>query len=342
MAILVRGRSAVRILVFGGTRFSGAWFVRAAVARGHALTLVHRGRSAGAAVDGVEHVVVERDSPEARDALRGRSFDAVVDFSGFVPRVVRESYGVLGEIGHVSFVSSLSAYAEHAVPGRDEADALASPPPPEVEVVDGETYGGLKVACEREVVAAVGDRCHLVRPGLIVGPLDPTDRFTWWPVRVARGGRALAPAPRETLVQVVDARDLADFLLVSAEEGHTGASNAVCDPVPMGAVLDACIDAVGPDAAEVVWADGAWLEERGVQPWAELPLWVGTDPGYAGFGSRSNARARALGLSPRPLGETVADTLAWARTARTTPRTGLDPAREAALVAEWEAMPPTS
>jgi 2'-hydroxyisoflavone reductase len=291
---------------------------------------------------GVEHIVGDRDPaadgalPRALPALAGRDFDAVVDFSGYLPRVVAAALDALDRVPYTLFVSSISAYVEGLPPGADESAPLHDPPAPEVEEITGETYGGLEVACERVVQDRTGGDCLLLRPGLIVGPRDPTDRFTWWPVRVAAGGAVLAPGPAEQPTQFIDARDLAGFVLGCLEQRRTGAVDGTGRPVALGEVLAACRDAAGYGAGTPVWTAPAWLEAEGVRPWSELPLWVGTDPDNAGFGRRDTARARAWGLRTRPLAETVRDTLAWARAVGKVPgemAAGMDPARESALLA---------
>lgn len=332
----------MKLLVFGGTRFCGSFFAEKARDAGHALTLVHRGGSAGAAMAGVEHIVGDRDPaadgdlPCALPALAGRDFDAVVDFSGYLPRVVAAGLDALDRVPYTLFISSISAYVEGLPPGADESAPLHTPPAPDVEEITGETYGGLKVACERVVQDRTGGDCLLLRPGLIVGPRDPTDRFTYWPVRLAAGGAVLAPGPADQPTQFIDARDLADFVLACLEARRTGAVDGTGRPVALDQVLAACAEAAGPTAGTPVWADPAWLEAEGVEPWSELPLWVGTDPDNAGFGRRDTARAQAWGLRTRPLAQTVADTLAWARTQAKAPgamAAGLDAEREAALLA---------
>lgn len=357
----------MRILIFGGTRFAGSFFAERAIEAGHSVTQFHRGLSHGASLAGVEHLIGDRDSrgaekrakqlaalqarldageidalpevppevPLGLHLLSGRSFDVVVDFSGYLPRVLSESLDALGEVGYYLFISTCSVYSDGETSNLAEDGPLETPPAPDVEEITGDTYGGLKVACERVIQQRV-PRHAIVRPGLIVGPRDPTDRFTWWPARVADGGELIAPAPAETCVQGIDARDLADFVLRLVEAGTEGTYNAVGAPTPMGEVLSTCQEHAG--SAEVVWADGAWLEAADVKPWMQLPLWVGTDPEHAGWGSRSHAAASAAGLRLRPLSETVRDTLAWWReTGRTRDSmpTGLPAEREAELIRRW-------
>ena len=228
------------------------------------------------------------------------------------------------------FVSSRSVYADHSVPGLDETAALAELPPgaPSDEIT-GESYGPLKVACERAVQDAFAGRAVILRPGLIVGPHDPTGRFTYWPSRVAEGGDVLAPAPPDQAVQLIDARDLAAFALALVERGAEGTFDVVTPAgmLTLGGVLDACREACGSEAAPV-WVDERFLLDHAVEPWTELPLWTpGED--FAGFQRSDTSRAVAAGLTVRPIAETAADTLAWAATAAPDPGAAMTREREA-------------
>ncbi len=323
----------MRILVLGGTRFLGRAFVEAALAGGHELTLLTRGVSNPDLFPNVEHIRSDRDG--GLEPLSGRSFDAVLDTCGYLPRVVRASSRLLEpNVGRYAFVSSISVYADETTPGQDESAAVITLPDPSVEEVTGQTYGGLKALCEAEVVDAFGDRALIIRPGLIVGPNDASDRFTYWVVRVARGGVVLAPDGPDYRTQFIDVRDLAEWILRSLERHARGVFNATgpAEPLPLGRLLEACRQAGGSDA-RFVWADEAFLLEHGVQPWTEMPLWI---PGREGVGGNAFdiSRALAAGLAFRPVEETVADTLAWARTrpAETAVRAGLTSEREGELL----------
>jgi nucleoside-diphosphate-sugar epimerase len=254
----------------------------------------------------------------------------------FPPDVARSAELLAGSAGRYLFVSSRSVYADHSQPGANEDSALAELPPgaPEDEIT-GESYGPLKVMCERAAQAAFGDRTLIIRPGLIVGPYDPTGRFTYWPVRVAEGGDVLAPAPPDQPIQVVDARDLAAFMLALLERDAGGAFDVVspAGTLTLGRVLDACVSVADGDARPV-WVDESFLLERDVEPWTELPLWTpGED--MAGFQRSDVSRALAAGLSIRPIEETVADTLRWAQEADPGPGSSMTREREAALLREW-------
>jgi 2'-hydroxyisoflavone reductase len=328
----------MRILVLGGTSFAGRHLVELALARGHDLVLFNRGRTGRELHPGVERVAGERAG--SLDGLRGRTFDAVVDMSGYFPPDVERSAQLLaGSAGRYLFVSTRSVYADHSRAGSNEDSALAELPPgaPDDEIT-GESYGPLKVMCERAVRETFGERALVLRPGLIVGPYDPTGRFTYWPVRVAEGGDVLAPAPPEQPIQVVDARDLATFALDLVERDAAGTFDVVCPAgrLTLGGVLDACVAAAG-GGARPVWVDEAFLLERGVEPWTELPLWTPGDD-MAGFQRSDVSRALAAGLDIRPIAETVADTLRWARETSPGPGASMTREREASLLREWRLL----
>jgi 2'-hydroxyisoflavone reductase len=329
----------MRILFIGGTVFLGRATVDSALARGHEVTLFNRGQSGPDLFPEVERLVGDRDG--ALDALHGRRFDAVVDTCGYAPRVVQQSAQLLADaVERYVFVSSLSAYAEPAAEGTTEDAPLAEMPEgvdPGTEEVTGETYGPLKVLCEREVARALPGRALLIRPGLIVGPYDRTDRFTYWPWRVARGGETLAPGRPERLVQFVDVRDLGDWIVGLLETGCAGAYNAITTPMPMAGVLEACQAVSGSDAT-LTWVDDAFLLEHEVGMWMEMPLWIPeSEPVAKGFFSYSNHKALSDGLTFRPLAGTVRATLDWARTRAADHewRAGMASEREAELLKVW-------
>jgi len=304
----------MRLLVMGGTVFLGRHIVAAATERGHELTLFNRGVSNPETVDGVEQLHGDREHDLA--LLAGRRWDAVIDTSGYLPRVVRASSELLaGAVDRYAFVSSISAYGVLPEPGLDENAPLAPPPPPGAEDVL-RYYSELKAACEGEVGRALPDRRLVVRPGLIVGPHDPTERFTYWVRRLAEGGRVLIPDAPGQPVQLIDARDLAGWIVRMAETGADGVFNATgpATPLTLGPMLERIRIATGC-AAELVPIEEDRLAEAGVEPWSELPLWLDLprQPDYRGFLAVDIGRALAAGLSFRPLEETVADTLAWSR-----------------------------
>ena len=319
----------MRILVLGGTQFLGRHAVEAALRRGHDVTLFNRGQTRPELFPDVEKVRGDRDGN--LDALRGRTFDAVVDTSGYVPRIVRETIDALGDVGHYTFVSSISVYADVSTAPTE------SSPVSELEEPTEEwrnAYGELKADCE-DVVRERFPGAFIPRPGLIVGPWDPTGRFTYWPQRLADGGRVLAPAPPEADAQVIDARDLADWIVRAAERGLAGTYNAVDRPVPRSRLVETCQRVAGVEA-DIVWVDGGFLAEHEIGEWMELPLWL-IDPGFAGMLSIDPSAALAAGLAPRPLEETVRDTLAWIAAGEAPAETdaGLDRAKEQSVLDAW-------
>jgi 2'-hydroxyisoflavone reductase len=301
----------VRLLLLGGTKFLGRHAVDAALAAGHEVTTFTRGRTNPGLFPEVEHLRGDRDGD--LEALRGRAWDGAIDTSGYVPRIVRQSAELLRDaVERYVFVSSISAYGDFSVP-IDEATPVAELDDPGTEDV-AEHYGALKAACEGVVEEIYGDRSARVRAGLIVGPFDPTDRFTYWPRRIAAGGRVLAPGVPEAPVQFVDARDLAAWLVQLALEGPGGLYNATgpAEPLTFAELLERSRATLGSNAT-VVWTDAQRVLDAGVAPWTELPLWL-PDPDYAGMSRADISRAVDAGLRFRPLEQTVADTLAWDRT----------------------------
>jgi 2'-hydroxyisoflavone reductase len=301
----------VKLLVLGGTKFLGRHAVDAALAAGHEVTAFTRGRTNPELFPEVEHLRGDRDGELA--ALEGRTWDGVVDTSGYVPRIVRRSAELLRDaVGRYVFVSSISAYGDFSAPITEQTPVAELDDPDTEEIM--EHYGALKAACERVVEDVFGKRSARVRAGLIVGPFDPTDRFTYWPRRIAAGGEVLAPGDPDAPVQFVDARDLGAWLVRLALGGPGGVYNATgpAEPLSFSDLLERTREAIGSDAS-VVWTDGARVLEAGVQPWQELPLWLPDDE-YAGMSRADISRALEAGLRFRPLEETVLDTLAWDRT----------------------------
>jgi len=318
----------VRLLLLGGPKFVGRAVIDVASARGHEVTLFNRGTTGAGLYPELDRVVGDRDG--GLEGLRGREWDAVVDTSGYLPRVVGQSAGLLADaVGHYVFVSSISVYASFAEV-VDEGSELAELSAPGSEDISAD-YGALKALCEREVDTAFPGRSTAVRAGLIVGPHDPTGRFTYWPHRVARGGDVLVPGPAWRPVQLVDVRDLAAWIVTAAEERLSGAFNAT-GPATMGAVLDAARRASG-STARAVEVDDAFLTGQGVGEWMELPLWI--DPSnddWRHFMEVDATRATAAGLTFRPLDETVAGALAEAALVE---GVGLTPERETELLTAW-------
>jgi 2'-hydroxyisoflavone reductase len=328
----------MRLLVIGGTRFVGRGVVQFALDAGHEITLFNRGQTDPGAYPETEHLVGDRDG--GLDVLRDRTWDAVIDTCGYVPRVVKASAELLsGSVGHYTFVSSLSVYADDRTPGQDESAPLLRLEDPTVEEVTGESYGGLKVLCEQAVDEAFPGRALIVRCGLIVGPEDYSDRMPYWVRRVAEGGEVLAPGPRDYPVQVIDARDLGAWMVSCAEAGTVGTYNATGPVVPhtLEALFDTCRAASGSDA-RFTWVSPEFVAEQGVEGWTDLPLWLPL-PEFGGVMTSDVRRAAAAGLRQRSLEETVRDTLAWDRERpHDEPmKAGLTREREAELLAAWHA-----
>ena len=332
----------MRILVIGGTRFVGRHFVEAALGGGHEMTLLHRGRSGTDLFPQAEHLLTDRDGD--LDVLSGRSWDATVDVCAYVPRqVTRLADALAGGGGHHVFISSVSAYQEPSVPGAtEETLLLAELDDPDVEDVTNETYGGLKVACERAASKAYGERLSIVRPTYVVGPWDPTGRFTWWVDRLAKGGEVLAPGPRESPMQVIDARDMAAWMLGLLELEHYGAFHAVspAPPFGMGDLLEQSAAAISPSGTTLTWVDADWLSEQG-ENGMSLPLWTEGTPEWSM--ALDPAAAFATGLRPRPVADTVRDTLDWQQAESDVLREGwgISPEREAELLSAWHQRGPT-
>ncbi|HEV7128787.1 MAG TPA: NAD-dependent epimerase/dehydratase family protein, partial [Ktedonobacterales bacterium] len=309
----------------------------------HSVTIFTRGQHPAPLDPRVEQLRGNRDGDLA--ALDGHSWDAAIDTSGYVPRVVRGSVERLaGIVGHYTFISSISVFAAFPVRGQDESAPLATLADPTVEVVTGETYGALKALCEQAAEAALPGRVLTIRPGLIVGPYDPTDRFTYWPHRIAQGGAVLAPGQPGQDAQFIDARDLAEWIVRMVEGGKTGIYNATgpAAPLTMGALLDACCAVSGGDA-QLTWADEDFLLARGVEPWSEMPLWIPVktpegEPDMTGHSAVNCAKAIAAGLTFRPLDVTIRDTLAWDATRPVDHewKAGLKREREAEVLAAWQ------
>lgn len=331
----------MHLLILGGTVFLGRALVDAALARGHQVTLFNRGQHPATFGPGVEQLHGDRDG--GLEALRGRRWDAVIDTSGYVPRVVRAAAELLaGAVNHYTFISSISVYPHFKRAGIDESDPVAELADPSVEAVDGETYGPLKALCEQAVAVALPGRTLVIRPGLIVGPHDPSDRFTYWVHRIAQGGEVLAPGRPTRHTQLIDVRDLAEWTLAMVEARQTGVYNATgpSRPLEFGAALDVCRVASQSDA-RLTWVAEDFLAEHEVGPWIELPLWLPeTDPDMVGFAAIDCTKAIGAGLVFRDLAETVRDTLAWqaSRPADYAWRAGLAPEREAELLRAWHSQ----
>jgi len=332
-----------KILILGGTKFLGPALVEAARRRGHTLTLFNRGKTNPHLFPDLEKLHGDRDGK--LEALAGRTWDAVIDDSGYVPRIVKLSADLLApNVGQYLFVSSISVYRDDVPAGSDETAPVQELADPKSEEVRKD-YGALKAACERAAEASMPGRTTIVRPTLIVGPDDPTDRFTYWPVRLDRGGEVLAPGDGEDPTQIVDVRDLAEFMIGLVEGNVTGVFNAAGPEktMTMKAMLEGTAKGVGSKAT-LTWVPAKFLEAQKVEPWGDMPAWIPKGP-ESGAMAVSNARAIAKGLRFRPVADTARDTLAWWRKEPEERRkgklkAGLTPEREAEVLAAWKASRP--
>jgi 2'-hydroxyisoflavone reductase len=310
----------LRILILGGTKFLGRAATEAALERGHELTLFNRGKTSPKLFPEVEQL--RGDRKRDLTLLAGRTWDAVIDPSGYVPVDVRASAEQLRAAGRYVFISSVSVYADFSTgPTESSPTAELGSMPADELAADYSNYGPLKALAEAEVDGVFGERALIVRPGLIVGPHDPTGRFTYWAQRLARGGEILAPGPPERLAQFVDVRDLAEWILSAVEQGVSGTFNATNEGVAWGELLA---------DADVTWVSDEFLQEHEVGPWMELPLWL-PDPEWAGMHATDVSRAVAAGLRFRSL----EDTISGAATAPAAEGVGLTPEREAELLTAW-------
>jgi 2'-hydroxyisoflavone reductase len=329
----------MRILMIGGTRFIGRHVVEQALDRGHDVTVFHRGRSGTDLFRGHDRVqVLTGDRNSDLSALAEGEWDATVDTCAYLPAQVQELAGALGERGgRYLLISSVSAYRtpEHA--SYTEDAPLAELDDPTVEEVTGETYGGLKVLCERAAVDRFGPSTLIVRPTYVVGPDDYTWRFPWWVARMARGGEVLAPGPAGAPAQVIDVRDMAAWMVGLLEQHESGAFHAVspAPPFSWGQLLEEVRAAVSPPGTTLTWVDEEFLLGQGVDD-GDLPLWSGGDPDVLMMAA-DPAKAFRAGLAPRPLADTVRDTWAWTQGVPQPASPGITAQREQELLSAWRA-----
>ncbi|HVT14292.1 MAG TPA: NAD-dependent epimerase/dehydratase family protein [Fimbriimonadaceae bacterium] len=330
----LRYNDHMRLLVIGGTKFVGRHLVECALAHGHEITLFHRGHTGKGLFD-VEELFGDRDGET--DVLMGREWDAVIDTCGYVPRVVEQSADALSDaVGLYCFVSTISVYAEdQPAPIPETGRVMRFEKPPESEAITGESYGPFKALCEEAVSGICGEsKTLIVRPGLIVGPHDPSDRFTYWIDRFGSEKAFLLPDRRTQPIQFIDVRDLAAFTLRLVEQRTSGVFNAVgpAKPTTLGDLWDACQRNCGGRLEPIVVRD-EFLDANGVQDWVDLPLLLGED---AKKHLVDIAKAIGKGMTIRPLDETLRDTLEWHRSRGSVDlKAGLSREREAELLKEW-------
>ncbi len=349
-----RASRPLDLLILGGTGLTGPHQVRYALARGHRVTIFNRGRKQPEWPGTVQQLLGDRDKNDyasiAAEIAKGRRWDLVIDNPSSVPAWIRDAATVLkGHVGGYMMISSLSAYADNATPGQDENAPLATfDGDPLAETMaslraDMNKYAGLKAATEAETRKHFGARSTIVRPGLIVGPGDETDRFTYWPLRMRRGGEVLCPGDGRDPVKLIDARDLGEWMIRLAEREAHGAYNAIGPDyaLDMAALLYG-IRASTTQGASLTFVPSEFLQAQNVSPWGDMPVWVPNAGDSAGFHTRSNAKAIAAGLTFRSLADTVAATLAWfdalpEERRKAGPRAGIKPEREAEVLAAWKA-----
>jgi 2'-hydroxyisoflavone reductase len=329
----------MRLLIIGGTIFVGYHIVESALRAGHEVTLFNRGQSNPDAFPQAEKLIGDRNSD--LQALKGRRFDAVIDTSGYIPRSVKKLAELLADaVDQYTFISSISVYKEFMVPGMDESGALSEMEDPSSEDVR-KYYGEMKVLSERTLDAMMPGRVLHVRAGLIAGPRDPMDRFTYWTTRAKRGGKTLAPGSPDDPIQFIDARDLADWTIRMVEAKQAGPFNVLGPEyqLTLQHFLDQCKEVTQSDA-EYVWVDSDFLMEKRVIPWDEMPLWnprQGETANMIHYMALSNEKAMAQGLRFRPLADTIRDTLDWdaARPPDQIRNAGLSAKKEQRLLAQW-------
>lgn len=332
------------MLILGGTGFLGPAVIEAAKAKGYTITLFNRGKTRPHLYPELEKLRGNRDpsKDEGLKALEGRSWDVVLDTSGYVPRIVKASASLLApRVKQYIFISSVSVYADTSTPGADETAKVGTMSDPTVETMgkEFENYGPLKALCEQAAEAAMPGRVANVRPGYIVGPGDGSDRFTYWPLRVEKGGEVLAPGAPTDPIQVIDVRDLAAWLVMLMDTLTMGVFDAVGpgEPLTMGAVLEKS-KALAKSDARFTWVSPAFLDKFPGDP-LDLPIWAPPEGKTAGFHTRSGERARKAGLGHRPVDETMKDLVAWFKSLpperQEKRRAGISLEREAEVLAAW-------
>lgn len=329
----------MKILILGGTRFVGRALIEAASARQHEITLFNRGKTNPHLYPQIEKLIGDRHTGDLH-ALQNRAWDVVIDTCGYhAAHVLASAETLHPNVPRYIFISSISAYGDIQTQNLDESAAVEYHNSYEIDDSPA-TYGPRKGSCEKAVQAVYGEKGLIIRPGLIVGPNDQSDRFTYWPSRLADGGEVLAPGTPDAPVQVIDVRDLALWTIKVAEKQKSGIYNAVGvqEPLTMGQILAEC-HAVANSDATLTWVDDAFLTQHSVAAYTEMPLWVPAES--AAFNTVSNQKAKADGLSFRPIAETILDTLNWknTRSAEYEWRAGLSREREKSLLSSWHQRP---
>ncbi|MBM3531663.1 MAG: NAD-dependent epimerase/dehydratase family protein [Alphaproteobacteria bacterium] len=327
------------LLIAGGTQFVGRHIVETALARGHKVTLLNRGQSGQGLFPGVERIQADRTVDVS--PVKGRKFDSCIDVSGYFRRHVRMlAEAVKPTVRHFCFISTVSVYADwRPAPAVSEDFELAKTDTPDHELRDNKDYGALKALAEDAAHQIYGDGTLIIRPGLVVGPRDHTNRFTYWVTRLAEGGEVLAPGPAERPVQFIDARDLAAFTLHMVEKRAAGVYNATgpAKRLTMAEMLDAIGKTVA-STAKLTWVDAEFLVEKEVKPYTEMPIWLPGSEKRPLFATISLDRSIPAGLKHRPLAETAKDTLAWWKGEKDPPvAAAMTREKERDLLAKWKA-----
>lgn len=332
------------LLILGGTGFIGPHLTEEALRLGWKVTHFNRGKRSPGGAKGVETLIGDRNGQ--LDALRGRRWDAVIDDTGYVPKYFKQSAEILApNVGYYLFISSISAYASFARP-NEESSPTGTLADPQVSEITGETYGPMKALCEQYAREAFKEHTCIVRPGYIVGPLDGSDRFTYWPVRASKGGEMLAPGTPQDPIQIIDVRDLAIWMMRLAGSRTTGVFNAVSPPrtFTMGDLIRASQEASPAAHTRVTWVPETFLVKQWKPEETDLPPWAPLSGDTAGISLTTSARATAAGLRSRPLKDTVRDTLAWFQTLpperQARLRAGLDATKEAETLRQWHESAP--
>lgn len=332
----------MKILIIGGTRFLGRHLVNSARARGHEVTLFNRGKTNPDLFGQVDKIQGDREKDLDQlaggvlSASKGYNWDAVIDTCGYFPRIVRMSAEALKDrVESYIYISSISVYADFKKIGINESDPVGQIEDETIEEITETSYGPLKALCEKAVQDIYGINSLIIRPGLIVGPHDPTDRFTYWPVRVARGGDVIVPDRPEALTQIIDVRDLSDFIIELIQQNVSGVFNATGPdhPLTLGTLFDTC-KLVSASDAKFKWAAVDFLNQNNVAPWSDMPAWLPDTGDEAGFARVDVSKAIKAGLEFLPLEKTVRDTLQWAnaRPADHEWKAGLKEAKEKELL----------
>ncbi len=305
----------LNLLILGGTGFLGPHTVNAALALGHNITLFNRGKTNPKLFKHLETIHGDRNTQDIKK-LAGRKWDAVIDTSAYYPRSVDMAMHVLKQnIKQYLLISTISVYADWSKKNMDEKSPIGNLDDPSIEKITNETYGPLKALCEQAAEKHMPDQVTLIRPGLIVGPRDKTDRFTYWPARIKQGGEFIAPGNGKDYIQFIDVRDLAEWMIHCLSHNVTGTFNAQSKAadITIKQLIDTCVNTVNPDA-KPVWITADFLEQQQVTPWQEMPVWFPSNGDFAGAGTMSSQKAYANGLKQRPLETIIKDCYQWFKT----------------------------